>query len=155
MQDSTAREALLPQLKEVLQSPVILFSDNSGSSILLEANQRLRTSACCCIVIATSTNSGTLKNVANLHKSLTSLKRLKRHFLKEYPRTHATLIGIYPSLEYPACVYELNTYASRYVTGNVLPRSGSPFARVIKHMIKRVLGVSPAVGGLGLLLYKE
>lgn len=155
MQNSTARESLLPQLEEALQSPIILYSDNRDSSMLLESNQLLTTSARCCVVIATSSGPDALQNIANLYQSMTSLKHLKQYFLKEHPGTRATLIGIYPSLEYPACVYELNTSASRYVTGNILPYNGSLFTKVIKYLVSRILGVSPTVGGLGLALHKE
>ena len=73
----------------------------------------------------------------------------------EYPSLHTSLIGIYPSLEYPACVYELNTNADRYVSANVLPYTGSALISTVKYLIDKFLGANPAVGGLGLTLYKE
>ncbi|MBQ0831321.1 hypothetical protein [Marinobacter sp.] len=155
MQKFTARDEQLLQLKETLQNPITLLNDNNYSATLLEASQLLVTSARCCIVVATNTGSDTLQSITNLYKGMAALKRLKKYFLKEHPGTGATLIGIYPSLEYPACVYELNTSADRYVAGNVLPYTGSPLAKAIKHLIRRLLGVSPAVGGLGLALYRN
>ncbi|MBK1871743.1 hypothetical protein FE848_00755 [Marinobacter sp. 1-3A] len=155
MQNSTVKDGELLQLKEALQSPITPLNDDNGSAALLEAKQLLITSGRCCIVVATSTGSNTLQNITNLYQGMASLKRLKKHFLKERPDTRATLIGIYPSLEYPACVFELNTNADRYVAGNVLPHTGSLLETAVKSMISRLLGVSPAVGGIGLAVYRE
>ena len=49
----------------------------------------------------------------------------------------------------------MNTSADRYVSSNILPNTGSALTRAIKEFITKLLGANPAVGGLGLLLYKE
>src|SRR5690554_5606497 len=145
----------LSQLNDVLLAPILTLSLNDDSVTQLNAKSLLESDKQCCIVSATSTSNNTLTNIKSLYKSMSALKRLQKIFCYEYPSIHTSLIGIYPSLDYPACVYELNTDAERYVTGNVLPYAGSPFKSTVKYLISKLLGANPAVGGLGLILYKE
>ena len=97
----------------------------------------------------------TFQNMMSLYKNISALKRLQGQLCNENPSLYSSLIGIYPTLDYPACVYELNTNAERYVTENVLPHAGSPLKSAVKRLISKLLGVNPAVGGLGLILYEE
>lgn len=155
MQNPTAIQEQLSQLRDLLQSPIAHLEPDNQSATLLNARQMLEASAHCCIVVATSTNSNKFKNIKNLYRGMAALKSLQRQLCKEYPPLHASLIGVYPSLESPACVYELNTNADGYIARNVLPYAGSPLVNTLKHLVSKLLGANPAVGGLGLTLYKE
>tara|TARA_R110000823_G_scaffold9570_2_gene33274 strand:+ start:14672 stop:15121 length:450 start_codon:yes stop_codon:yes gene_type:complete len=143
------------QLEDVLQAPIAQLDDYNQAATLQKAKQLLNTSTQSCIVVATSTSNHKLQNIKTLYRSMVALKILQRKLCNEYPSLHTSLIGIYPSLEYPACVYELNTNADRYVSANVLPYTGSALISTVKYLIDKFLGANPAVGGLGLTLYKE
>jgi|GEM_PF-2754975 len=155
MQNSHTIEEPFSQLKDVLQSPIAHLDLNNPAATLLKARQMLDTSAHCCIVVATSTSSHKYQNIKNLYRSMTILKGLHQRLSKEHSSLHASLIGVYPSLEYPACVYEINTYADQYVTKNVLPYAGFSLVNTIKYLVGKLIGANPAVGGLGLSLYSE
>lgn len=155
MQSSNSIDQQFYQLREALQIPVVQLDTDNHSATLLDAKNVLNSSAHCCIVVATSISRNKFQNIKNLHRSMTLLKHLQRQLCIEYPILRVRLIGIYPSLDYPACVYELKTDAERYVTRNVLPHGGSPLKSTIKYLISKLLGANPSVGGLGLTLYKE
>ena len=154
MSNFDAKEEFL-HLKKVLHSHILILEIDEEALTLLKTRRILETSGQCCIVLATCTTSNKLRNINNLYRGAAVLKRLQRQLCSEYPSLQTSLIGIYPSLEYPACVYELNTNADRYVEGNVLPYASSPLISTIKYLISKLLGANPAVGGLGLSLYKE
>lgn len=155
MQEFIAKEKKHSQLEEVLQSPIVQLDAANQAVILINVKQLLSASAHCCIVIATSTSSNKLKNITTLYKSLAALKNIQRQLCAKDSLLTASLIGIYPSLEYPACVYELNTNADSYVSSNVLPHAGSALINTAKFLISKFLGANPAVGALGLVLHKE
>jgi len=155
MPEFTAKEEQFSQLKDVLQSPVVMLQFADSASTMLKARQLLKTSERCCIIANTSTSNQKLKNIKTLYHSLATLKKLQRQFSHEYPLATANLIGIYPSLDYPACVYELHTSADHYVSGNILPYDQSNLTRMIRYVIGKLLGANPAVGGLGLVLSKD
>ncbi len=143
------------QLEGVLQTPIVELEHEKHYAELPNVKHLINNSPHCCIVVATSTGSNKLQNLKNLYRCMSLLKRLRRQLCEEYPSLETNLIGIYPSLDYPACVYELNTNAARYVANNVLPYPSSPLISTIKHLISKLLGTNPAVGGLGLTVYKE
>ena len=143
------------QLKDVLQSPIATLQLADHASTLLETKGMLTTSRQCCIVVATSSSTHKLRNIKTLYQSLVVLKKLKQQLSQEYKLSDTRLIGIYPSLKYPACVYQLHTNADRYVSANVLPGDTSAIVGLIKYIISRLLGANPAIGGLGLILYRD
>jgi hypothetical protein len=145
----------LSQLEDVLQTSIVMLALHDHALTLRKMKDILVTSRHCCIVTATSTSSHKLRNIKTLYYSLIALKKLKQQLLHEYPRSHVSLIGIYPSLQYPACVYQLRTNADRYVSANVLPYESSAVAGVIKYVIGRLFGANPAIGGLGLILHRD
>lgn len=153
MSKFSAREEY-SQLEDVLQSPIAILQLHDQASTLLETKEILDTCKHCCVVTATSTSSHKLRNIKTLYQSLAALKKLRKQLSQQYPLTDTSLIGIYPSLQYPACVYQLHTNADRYISANVLPNDASAVVSMIKYIIRRLLGVNPAIGGLGLILYR-
>ncbi len=155
MPEFTAKEEQFSQLEDVLQSPVVMLQPTDSASTMLKARQLLKGSERCCIIANTSTSNQTLKNIKMLYHSLATLKKLQQQFCHEYPLATTSLIGIYPSLGYPACVYELHTSADQYVSANILPYDQSKLIRMIRYVIGKFLGANPAIGGLGLVLNRE
>jgi len=148
-------EKRLCQLEDVLQLRVVQVDPEKCSVVFSDAKHLLDNSDHFCVVVATSNNSSKLRNLRDLFRCMSQLKRLQRKLSKEYPFLDTSLIGIYPSLEYPACVYELNTKAARYVTENVLPHSDKLLVMIIKYLASKLLRANPTIGGLGLTVYKE
>lgn len=145
----------LSQLKDVLHSPIILLKPDNQRVIQQEVSQLLSVSGRCCIITNTSTKKNKFEKLRALYKSLAELKDLQRQIFDKDPLIKSSLIGIYPSLEYPACVYELDTNADRYVSDKVLPHAGLSLPGTIKLLIHKFLGINPAVGALGLALYRK
>ena len=143
------------QLEDVLQSPVIVLELHDRASTLFRTKGILDISEHCCIVADTSTSSRKLGNAKTLYQSFFALKKLRKQLSEEYSLSDTSLIGIYPSLQYPACVYQLHTNADRYISANVLPSNNSAIFSVIKYIIRRLLGANPTIGGLGLIIYKD
>jgi hypothetical protein len=154
MSKFTAKEEF-SQLEDVLQSPVVTLKLGDPTLTLLETRTILESSKHCCIVAGTSIGSHKLVNLKTLYHNMVTLNKLRRQLHQEYCLSDTSLIGIYPSLQYPACVYQLNTNADRYVSANVLPCDNSAVIGTIKYFIGRLLGVNPAVGGLGLLVHRK
>tara|TARA_R110000823_G_scaffold24467_6_gene72735 strand:- start:3420 stop:4007 length:588 start_codon:yes stop_codon:yes gene_type:complete len=151
----TTKENQLSQLRDVLQSPVVLLDLDDQSSTTHAVQQILKSFTCCSVIVATSTSSQTIKNIRTLYRSMTALKIIKRQFSYDYPQSTTNLIAIYPSIEYPACVYELHTNAGRYISDKVLPYEHSIFKWVIKNLIETLTSVPPAVGGIGLMIHRN
>ncbi len=145
----------LPQLAAVLEVSIIQIDQNNPDDVFSDAKQLLSQNSECCIVVPTTKQSNKLKSFNNLYRCTSLLRRIRRRLCIDDPSLKVVLIGVYPSLDYPACVYEMNTSADRYVSSNILPNTGSALTRAIKEFITKLLGANPAVGGLGLLLYKE
>lgn len=148
-------ESQFHQLEDVLQIPVVQLHAGEYSKTLFSARELLANSSHCCIAIAATHSSKKLQNLKDLYSCISLLSRLQRQLCIDYLSLDSSIIGVYPSLEYPACVYEISTAADTYVSGNVLPRNGSALLIAVKQLISKFLGVNPAVGGLGLILYKE
>lgn len=151
----TAKEEQFSQLEDVLQSSVVMLELNDLASTIFNARQLLQADKRCCIIANTSASDQNLKNIQALYRCLAMLKKLQQQFGAEYPLINANLIGIYPSLDYPACVYELHTSADHYVSVNILPYDQSSLTRMIRYVIGKLLGANPAAGGLGLVLNRE
>ncbi len=143
------------QLQEVLQNPIIELQLDNPLLTIFKTRTLIKAKKNCCIVSKPSKSHQKIYNIITLHRSMAMLKKIRRQIIDEYPLSNGSLIGIYPSIQYPACVYELHTSADSYVTENVLPYDGSILIAMIKYLIGKVLGVNPSVGGLGLLLYRE
>lgn len=143
------------QLEDVLESPTVTLQLDDQALTLAKTRRVLKTSKHCCIIAATSISSHKLRNIKTLYHSLVALKKLRQQLFHEYSLSDTSLIGIYPSLEYPACVYQLHTNADRYISANVLPRDNSAVIGTIKYFIGRLLRANPAVGGLGLLVHRK
>tara|TARA_R110001592_G_scaffold148669_3_gene373820 strand:+ start:237 stop:704 length:468 start_codon:yes stop_codon:yes gene_type:complete len=155
MPELTDKEEQFSQLEDVLQSPVVMLQLADSESTILKARQLLKTSERCCIIANTSTSNQKLKTIKTLYHSMAALKKIQQEFSHEDPLTNANLVGIYPSLDYPACVYELHTSADLYVSANILPYDQSNLARMIRYVVAKLLGANPAIGGLGLILSRE
>ncbi|MBY6070311.1 hypothetical protein KUV35_03320 [Marinobacter salsuginis] len=148
-------ESQLHQLEDVLQIPVVQLRSGDYSKMLFSARELLAHSSHCCIVMAANHSSKKLQRLKDLYSCISLMNRLQRQLRKDYLSLNTSIIGVYPSLAYPVCVYEISTVADSYVSGNVLPREGSALFIAVKQLISKLLGVNPAVGGLGLILYKE
>lgn len=154
MQWCDAMKNDLTQLTAVLQIPICEIDAINHADLFRDAKQLLRNSQHYCFVVSTNSGSNKLRNIRNLNKSTSMLKRLEMELCKDDPSIEASRIGIYPSLSYPACVYELGTTADCYVSDNVLPCTGRGLLRTIKRLISSLVGANTAVGGMGLILYK-
>jgi hypothetical protein len=145
----------LIQLEEVVNGPIAQLDTGNQAATRLKVTEFLSESAHCCVVVPANAGNNKLKNIITLYKGMIALKNIQRQLCKQHSLVTACLIGIYPSLEYPACVFELHTNAENYVSGNVLPHTGSALIGTIKYLIGKLLGANPAVGALGLILYRE
>jgi hypothetical protein len=150
-----AKKEQFSQLEEVLAIPIVALELSNFALTMRNARHQLNTTDQCCIIAAASKGNQKLEKVRTLRNSLVMLKRLQQQIRIEYPLANANLIGIYPSLEYPICVYELNTNADRYVASNVLPSDRFALIRIIKYIIGKFIGTNPNVGGLGLIIHKD
>lgn len=155
MSKLNAKKEEFLQLEDALQSPVLTLHLDDQALALQKTRTILKDSKHCCIIIATNIGSGKLRNLKTLYHGMTALNKLKYRLYQEYCLSDTSLIGIYPSLQYPACVYQLKTNADRYVSANVLPCDNSAVIGTIKYFIGRLLGANPAVGGLGLLVHRK
>lgn len=142
----------LKQLKEMLHCPMVELKCEDSLSTILSAKDILRNSELCCIVTETAKSDKKLVNIKHLYRKRRVLEKVKKQLTQESPETRAVLVGIYPSLEDPTCLYELQTNASIYVNNNILPSNGSSLKRVIKYITEMMLGTNPTVGGLALIL---
>lgn len=61
-------------------------------------------------------------------------------------------IGIYPSLDNPRVVYELDSPAELYIEENVLPRFGSGIKGWVKYLIKKVTRLNPSIAAVGIII---
>lgn len=145
----------LEQLHEMLQSPIIELNCEGPPLNLLTIIEILNNSKQCCIIIKTDTSNKKLYRIKALHKTKIMLRKIQEQLRQQDPQLSTRLIGIYPSISCPSCVYELHTDADTYVNNNILPSNDSGFKKTIKCIIEKILGVSPSVGGLGLILERE
>jgi hypothetical protein len=155
MSKFSAKETEFSQLEDALQSPIVILHLGDNTLTLAKTRRILKTSKHCSIIADTSTSSQKLTRIKTLYYSLVALKKLRQQLCHEHSLSDMSLIGIYPSLQYPACVYQLHTNADRYISANVLPRDNSAVIGTIKYFIGRLLGANPAVGGLGLLVHRK
>lgn len=155
MSEIAVKKHQLIQLEAVLESPILMLEPGDQELVILQAKRLLNSSGRCCVITATSTSDQTLKNIIAQYRALATLKKLKRQLCSESSLEGISFIGIYPSLEYPACVYELETSANRYVSANVLPYTRSIFLGVIRKLLSRILGFDPYIGASGLILYRD
>lgn len=155
MSQFITKKEKLSQLEDALQSPTIALELDDPASTKSKVRELLKTSKHCCIIVATSESNNKLRNIKTLYYSLIMLRKLRKKFDNEYSLSSTSLLGIYPSLQYPVCIYELHTNADRYISANVLPHDTSALMGTIKYLTKRLLGASPSIGGLGLILYRK
>lgn len=155
MSTITIRKPQFSRLGDLLQSSMVILKTDDKSLTIREAEYCLDTYKSCCIVGATSKSKNRINNITNLYFSMITLKRIRRQLHYKYSLSNASLIGIYPSLEYPACAYELNTNADHYVSSNILPKDNFIFLKIIKFFIRKLFNIDPTIGGIGLYLTRE
>ena len=80
--------------------------------------------------------------------TLATFRLQRRRAERAIVRAGAVVVAIYgvdPSLEQPACFYELNSPAADYADRCVRPRGPSPGLR---RLATRLFGCDPALGGV-------
>lgn len=155
MPKSSPEKPQLTQIGDILQSPIVLLDLVGQSTTTLAVHEILKSSTCCSVIAASSTSDKTVKNIKTLYRSMKLLKKIKKQLSYDYPYSSINLIAIYPSLEYPACVYELHTNADHYISNKVLPYEHSILKWVIKNFIEKLTSVPHAVGGIGLMIHRN
>lgn len=148
----SAQQKNLKQLQEILQSPLIELQNKDPRSTMLYAKGFLNSSKYCCIITETATYNKKTLNIKSLYQKKRVLEKMKRKLCQDHPQVSASLVGIYPSLQDPICVYDLRSNAATYVSDNILPSGNSWLKKTARHITRTVLGVDPTVGGLALIL---
>jgi hypothetical protein len=145
----------LNQLQEALMSPVIFINVTNSLVTLMDIKPIFLTSEHCRIVTSVGASQKKFDNILALYRGKIALNKLRKQLQREFPSLDTTFIGIYPSLQYPACVYELRTGAAEYVVSNVLPQNRSKIKKLAKYVLGQLLGANPSIGGIGLLVHKR
>jgi hypothetical protein len=145
------------QLFEVLEVPIIPLELDNLFSSTRQARLILGASGCCCVTVTASVcaQDRKLSGILSFYRRVRALKKFRKQLIEDFPAMSANFIGIYPSIEYPACVYELDTAAAKYVGANILPPDGSALKKQLKYFFEKILGVNPSLGGIGLILSRE
>lgn len=143
------------QLCEMLQSPVIELNCKGPALNLATILDTLNNSKHCCIIVKTDISNIKIGKIRTLYNATVLLNKIQKRLHQEDPELSTSLIGIYPSISRPSCVYELHSNAGTYVKNNILPPSDSGLKGTIKCITDKILGVNPSVGGLGLIIQKE
>jgi hypothetical protein len=63
-------------------------------------------------------------------------------------------LGVFPSVEKPWIVFELQGSASRYAEAELLHEPMVGIAAILRRMLRRVGGISPSLGGVVLVVRK-
>lgn len=152
MSNHIFEEKNLEQLRDVLNVPIITLELDNPSLTFSQTKSTLSEVNSCFIVASTTDREKKIDKIIIFYRIRNLLKNIEKQIKKEYPFSQISTIGIYPSLQYPACVYELNTAADKYVYSNVLPYEKSVSRRILKYLIEKNLGLPPSIGGFGLLV---
>ncbi|MDO6442522.1 hypothetical protein [Marinobacter sp. 2_MG-2023] len=156
MNNINSTEEHTGQLRDVLNIPIIIISlDDSSLSTILDNPSFFNKKEFCIIVSINKINKKKIYKAINLYRTKKLLKNITKKLKNEKNLSVKSIIGIYPSLEYPACVYELHTFAERYVYKNILPHKNSFSKKLIGYLIRKILGFPASIGALGLIINRE
>lgn len=105
----------------------------------------------CCIVFEVDQNSNAAVRVLTLAFHLLSVRRARRNLA--HLTGHPTdLIGVYPKLDNPTVIFELDSPAANYVHANVLPAFGNSLASRVKRLMFNVFKTDPGLAGIGVVV---
>lgn len=142
-------------LANILQSPVIELQISDPFKAEVIAKNKLERVGHCSIVVSRYGKSNRLPEILLLRKKAKLLKKLDKALSQEDSRVTTAFMGVYPSLDQPICVYELDTIADSYITKNILPVDHQWVRRVAKYLVGRFIGINPATEGIALILFRK
>lgn len=105
----------------------------------------------CCVIFEVGQNGNIASRAATLVLHMWRA-RLARRRLTHLTEHKANLIGIYPTLENPVAIFELETPAADYVQRNVLPSFGSSLSASVKRLLAALIRTDPGLSGIGLVV---
>lgn len=105
----------------------------------------------CCVIFEVDQNSNTASRAATLVLHTRRARRAQRR-LAHLTEHKANLIGVYPTLDNPVAIFELETPAADYVQRNVLPSFGSSLSASIKRLLAVLTRTDPGLSGIGLVI---
>ena len=97
-----------------------------------------------CVAYAIAVNTPIVTRLMTLATFRLQRRRAARAMVRARAEVVATY-GVDPSLEHPACFYELDSPAADYADRCVRPRGPSPGLR---RLVTRLCGCDPALGGV-------
>lgn len=105
----------------------------------------------CCIVFEVDQSSNSAVRAVTLASHIWSARRARRKLahLTGHP---ADLIGVYPKLDNPTIIFELDTPAASYVHRNVLPGFGNSLTATAKRFLSALLKTDPGLSGIGIIV---
>lgn len=143
------------ELEKLIKGYIFILDEEKIELTAEKIRKNLEAANNCFVVTTLDNDYGKIGFLMKLHRKKVAFKKLQHQLCRDYPCLKTSLIGIYPSLDYPACIYEMSTNADRYVKNNVLPYDRNPLKRVVKYLLIKLLGINPVVGGIGLSVHKE
>lgn len=105
----------------------------------------------CCVIFEVDQNGNSARRAATLALHVWKA-RLARRKLARLTGHKTDLLGIYPRLDNPTAIFELNTPAADYMHKNVLPGYGSSLSATVKRLLAILIQADPGLAGVGLVV---
>lgn len=107
-----------------------------------------------CKVFTITQKDNQIKKLASLFLTIVKVSAFIRMIDRDERLTY-TRVGIYPTLEAPVVIFELDAPASAYVYDRILPRPPKGMIGVIKRQIVKRTGVHPSIAALGIVVRRS
>lgn len=145
----------LSQLEEIFQSPVFELDCNNRSTIVFSAHRILQETGQFCMFNDIKPSESKIARLFSLYRNIKLLEAIKSQALKGNSQINGSLVGVYPTLKDPTCIFQLKTAAEKYVTSNVLPAGETRPKQIVKFLATKLTGIHPSTGNVVLVLRRK
>lgn len=105
----------------------------------------------CCVVFEVDQNGNSASRAATLTLHTWKARLARRRFTR-LTGHKSDLVGIYPRLDNPTAIFELDTPAADYMQKNVLPDYGNSLSATVKRLLAMLIQADPGLAGIGLVV---
>jgi hypothetical protein len=104
-----------------------------------------------CIIFTLENGSNGLIKLLRILSAFTKIRFLKI-FLNRKKLFMTKTYGIYPTIEQPVVIFEMQCHAEVYVTTNILPEIPSGLSGYLRLAVTRLTKINPVLGGVAFVI---
>jgi hypothetical protein len=132
-------------------SPVFNLTLREIFSILEESKHSLGPPRPTCVIFTLDDGGNSLLKLLKIFFTSTKIRFVSIFISIKYNYTSKSY-GIYPTIEQPSLVFEIQSPAEDYVMKNILPEGPDKLVGYLRLIVKKMTKINPILGGVAFMI---